>query len=181
MLLNAANLLDLLWWRSRWRRPVVAVKEVHRRVLRIHVPEEVGEFGLIICVWSESAIRPGSLQRAGALGLLWGCCCWVSVVLLGNCVVLLGVCVCVWCCWMCVVLLIVSVSCWWCVCGAVGCVVSVGCACVLGCVWVLCVRFLGCVCVLLVVCLDLGWPFGQTTHTSERVHRVFSAASFCGR
>ena len=48
---------------------VVAVGENHRRVLRIHVAEDVGKLGLITCVWAESAIWPGSLQRADALVL----------------------------------------------------------------------------------------------------------------
>ena len=34
------------------REMVVAVREVDRRVLRVHVAEEVGEVGLITCVWS---------------------------------------------------------------------------------------------------------------------------------
>ena len=34
------------------REMVVAVREVDRRVLRVHVPEEVGEVVLITCVWS---------------------------------------------------------------------------------------------------------------------------------
>ena len=34
------------------REIVVAVREVDRRVLRVHVAEEVGEVGLKTCVWS---------------------------------------------------------------------------------------------------------------------------------
>ena len=45
---------------------VVAVRDVDRRVLRVHAAEEGGEFGF----GADSAIRPDSLQRAGALGLL---------------------------------------------------------------------------------------------------------------
>ena len=33
----------------------------------------------------------------------------------------------------------------------------------------------------LLVCLELGEPFGQTTHSSERMHRVFTVASSHGR
>ena len=72
MLLNAGNLLD--WWEYGgvvWAQEiVVAVRDINRRALRIHVAAEVGELGLETCVWSESAIRPDSLLRAGALGLL---------------------------------------------------------------------------------------------------------------
>ena len=42
---------------------MVAVRDVDRRVLRVHVAEEVGELGF----GAGSAIRPDSLQRAGAL------------------------------------------------------------------------------------------------------------------
>ena len=45
---------------------MLAVRDIDRRVLRIHVDGEVGELGLITCVWG----WPDSLQRAGAPGLV---------------------------------------------------------------------------------------------------------------
>ena len=96
MLRYSVYLLD--WWESWWRRLGTGnrggYQDIDRRVLPIREAEEVGGLGLITCVWdgtilalrgetglqeigslvgvfgAESAIRPDSLQRAGALGLL---------------------------------------------------------------------------------------------------------------
>ena len=46
MLRYSANLLDV--WAEEI---VVAVRDIDRRVLPIHVAEEVGELGPITCVW----------------------------------------------------------------------------------------------------------------------------------
>ena len=69
MLLNPVNPLD--WWESRWRRlgTSVAVRDIDRRVLQIHVADEVGELGLITCVsgWiSHSAWLTPASGRAWA-------------------------------------------------------------------------------------------------------------------
>ena len=45
-------------------------QDIDRRVLQVNVAEEVGELGLTTCVGAESPIRPDSLQRAAAFGLL---------------------------------------------------------------------------------------------------------------
>ena len=47
---------------------VVAVKDVDRGVLRIHVAEEVGELGLITCVWGRSS---HSARLTPASGRAW--------------------------------------------------------------------------------------------------------------
>ena len=55
-----------------WAQEIVmAVRDIDRRVLQVHVAEEVGELGLTQPVFgAESPTRPDSLKRAGAFGLL---------------------------------------------------------------------------------------------------------------
>ena len=69
VLLNSVNLLD--WWNHGgivWTRAiVVSVQEIDQRVRCVHVAEEVGELGLVTCVWDRVSHSAKLTPASGCL------------------------------------------------------------------------------------------------------------------